>query len=83
MHLLCILFCKVGDFILKAGFAGNHIGNFFVYVVGAERWVVVFVRCRVVFGQYFARARPTATAMVVGLIDPRMKIEIQVTAKKR
>jgi enamine deaminase RidA (YjgF/YER057c/UK114 family) len=34
-----------------------------------------------VFGQYFARARPAATAMVVGLIDPRMKIEIEVTAR--
>jgi len=36
-----------------------------------------------VFGHYFARARPAATAMVVGLIDPRMKIEIEVTARQR
>ena len=36
-----------------------------------------------VFGQYFARARPAATAMVVSLIDPRMKIEIEVTARQR
>ena len=35
-----------------------------------------------VFGQYFASARPAATAMVVGLIDPRMKIEIEVTARR-
>jgi enamine deaminase RidA (YjgF/YER057c/UK114 family) len=35
-----------------------------------------------VFGHYFARARPAATAMVVGLIDPRMKIEIEVTARR-
>ena len=34
------------------------------------------------FGQYFARARPAATAMVVGLVDPRMKIEIEVTARQ-
>jgi enamine deaminase RidA (YjgF/YER057c/UK114 family) len=34
-----------------------------------------------VFGQYFAKARPAATATVVGLIDPRMKIEIEVTAR--
>ncbi|CAN5185857.1 hypothetical protein BH11PSE11_BH11PSE11_19600 [soil metagenome] len=32
-------------------------------------------------GKYFARARPAATMMVVGLIDPRMKIEIEVTAR--
>ena len=34
-----------------------------------------------IFGMYFSTARPAATAMVVGLIDPRMKIEIEVTAK--
>jgi enamine deaminase RidA (YjgF/YER057c/UK114 family) len=33
------------------------------------------------FGEYFARSRPAATAMIVGLIDPRMKIEIEVTAR--
>lgn len=36
-----------------------------------------------VFGEYFARARPAATAMVVGLVDPRMKVEIEVTARRR
>ena len=36
-----------------------------------------------VFGEYFARARPAATAMVVGLVDPRMKVEIEVTACRR
>ena len=34
-----------------------------------------------IFGQYFAHARPAATAMVVGLVDPRMKIEIEVDAR--
>ena len=34
-----------------------------------------------IFGQYFANARPAATALVVGLVDPRMKIEIEVTAR--
>jgi enamine deaminase RidA (YjgF/YER057c/UK114 family) len=34
-----------------------------------------------VFGTYFKTARPAATAMIVGLIDPRMKIEIEVTAR--
>ena len=35
-----------------------------------------------VFGQYFARARPAATAIVCGLVDPRMKLEIEVTARR-
>ncbi len=34
-----------------------------------------------IFGSYFSDARPAATAMVVGLIDARMKIEIEVTAR--
>ena len=35
-----------------------------------------------VFGEYFAQARPAATAIVCGLVDPRMKVEIEVTARK-
>jgi enamine deaminase RidA (YjgF/YER057c/UK114 family) len=35
-----------------------------------------------VFGQYFARARPAATAIVCGLVDARMKLEIEVTARR-
>jgi len=35
-----------------------------------------------VFGQYFGRARPAATAIVCGLVDPRMKLEIEVTARR-
>ena len=36
-----------------------------------------------IFGTYFKVARPAATAVVVGLVDPRMKIEIEVTARRR
>ena len=36
-----------------------------------------------IFGQYFAETRPTSTAIICGLVDPRMKIEIEVTALKR
>ncbi len=32
---------------------------------------------------YFSDARPAATMMVVGLADERMKIEIEVTARKQ
>ena len=40
-----------------------------------------FERVAPIFGQYFAKARPAATAMIVALVDPRMKIEIEVTAR--
>jgi enamine deaminase RidA (YjgF/YER057c/UK114 family) len=43
----------------------------------------LFERVAPVFGQYFATARPAATAIVCGLVDPRMQIEIEVTARRR
>jgi len=36
-----------------------------------------------VLGEVFGDIRPAGTAIVCGLIDPRMKIEIEVTAKRR
>jgi 2-iminobutanoate/2-iminopropanoate deaminase len=35
-----------------------------------------------VLGEVFAAIRPAATAIVCGLVDPRMKIEIEVTARR-
>lgn len=42
-----------------------------------------FEPCWPVFATYFGQTRPAATAIVAGLVDPRMKIEIEVTGKKR
>ena len=42
-----------------------------------------FEPCWPVFRKYLGETRPAATAIIAQLIDPRMKIEIQVTAKKR
>ena len=39
-----------------------------------------FERCWPALGKAFGGVRPAATMMVVGLADPRMKIEIEVTA---
>ena len=33
--------------------------------------------------EVFGMIRPAATALVCGLVDPRMKIEIEVTARRR
>jgi enamine deaminase RidA (YjgF/YER057c/UK114 family) len=35
-----------------------------------------------VLGESFGAIRPAATALVCGLVDPRMKIEIEVTARR-
>ena len=42
-----------------------------------------FEPCWPVFRKYFGETRPASTAIIAALIDPRMKIEIQVTGKKR
>lgn len=36
-----------------------------------------------VLGEAFKNVRPAATALICGLVDPRMKIEIEVTARRR
>jgi enamine deaminase RidA (YjgF/YER057c/UK114 family) len=40
-------------------------------------------RIAAVLGEAFGAIRPAATALVCGLVDPRMKIEIEVTARRR
>jgi enamine deaminase RidA (YjgF/YER057c/UK114 family) len=42
-----------------------------------------FEPCWPVLRQYLAQARPAATMFSAGLLDPRMKIEIEVTALRR
>jgi enamine deaminase RidA (YjgF/YER057c/UK114 family) len=42
-----------------------------------------FQPCWPVLKQYLGGAKPAAMVITAGLLDPRMKIEIEVTAKKR
>ena len=42
-----------------------------------------FEPCWPVLRQYFGEVRPAAMMVCAGLLDPRMKIEIEVTALKR
>ena len=36
-----------------------------------------------IVGRHFAKIRPANTTLVTGFVDPRMKIEIEVTARRR
>jgi enamine deaminase RidA (YjgF/YER057c/UK114 family) len=47
------------------------------YLPNPTDWPVVVP----VLGEVFAVIRPAATALFCGLVDPRMKIEIEVTAR--
>jgi enamine deaminase RidA (YjgF/YER057c/UK114 family) len=42
-----------------------------------------FEPCWPVLRRYFGEVRPAATMISAGLIDPRVKIEIEVTARKK
>jgi len=42
-----------------------------------------FEACWPALRKYFGASRPAATMMTVGLLDPRMRIEIEVTARKQ
>jgi enamine deaminase RidA (YjgF/YER057c/UK114 family) len=48
------------------------------YVPDAANWPAIVP----VLGEVFGTIRPAATALVCGLVDPRMKIEIEVTARR-
>ena len=43
----------------------------------------LFEQLAPIFGEHLGKARPAATALVCGLVDARMKIEIEVTARRR
>jgi enamine deaminase RidA (YjgF/YER057c/UK114 family) len=49
------------------------------YVADAADWPAVMG----LLGGYFGAIRPASTALICALIDPRIKIEIEVTARKR
>lgn len=48
------------------------------YVPNVDNWASISE----VLGDVFGDIRPAATAVIADLIDPRMKVEIEVTAKK-
>jgi enamine deaminase RidA (YjgF/YER057c/UK114 family) len=48
------------------------------YVPDAADWPAIVP----VLGEVFGAIRPAATALICGLVDPRMRIEIEVTARR-
>lgn len=42
-----------------------------------------FEPCLPVLGRHLGEIRPAATLIVAGLVDPRMRIEVEVTARRR
>ena len=61
------------------GFAMADVVRATYYFTDAAYWDEVGP----VLGEVFSEIRPAATALVVGLVKPEMKVEIEVTALKR
>ena len=61
--------------------AGARLGDVVrvkYYVPDAADWPAILP----VLGEAFGAIRPAATALICGLVDPRMKVEIEVTARR-
>src|SRR5437016_8382228 len=64
--------------LAEAGAGLGDVVRVKYYVSDIEDWP----RIVPVLGEAFGAIRPAATALVCGLVDPRMKIEIEVTARR-
>jgi len=64
--------------LAEAGASLADIVRVHYYLPNIEDWP----RIVPVLGETFGTIRPAATALICGLVDPRMKIEIEVTARR-
>lgn len=73
-------FNTIGKVLGDAGFAMADIVRATYYVTDAKDADAVFAVC----GEFLGEIRPAATLLVIAaLLKPEMKIEIEVTAKRR
>ena len=73
-------FKTISGVLTEAGFAMADIVRATYYITDAKDADAVFAVC----GAHLGEVRPAATLLVVaGLYKPEMKIEIEVTAKRR
>jgi|SRR5215471_12170436 len=71
-------FRNIETALADAGAALSDVVRVRYYVPNPADWPAIVP----VAGQVFGTIRPAATALICGLVDPRMKIEIEVTAKR-
>jgi enamine deaminase RidA (YjgF/YER057c/UK114 family) len=65
--------------LTEAGGALADVVRVRYYVPDIDDWPAIVP----VLGEVFGTIRPAATALICGLVDPRMKVEIEVTARRR
>ena len=70
-------FRNIEKALAEAGGTLADVVRVHYYVPDAADWPAIVP----VLGEIFGTIRPAATALFCGLVDPRMKIEIEVTAR--
>lgn len=70
-------FVNLADALTQAGGDLTHLVRVRYYLPDSGDWG----RVAPVFGDILADIRPAATCLICGLIDPRMKIEIEADAR--
>ena len=69
----------IGRSLAEGGFAFADVVRATYYITDAAYWDAIGP----VLGELFGEIRPAATCLVIGLVKPEMKIEIEVTALRR
>jgi enamine deaminase RidA (YjgF/YER057c/UK114 family) len=72
-------FRNIAQALAEAGAGLADVVRVRYYVPNPADWPAIVP----VLGEMFDAIRPAATALFCGLVDPRMKIEIEVTARRR
>jgi enamine deaminase RidA (YjgF/YER057c/UK114 family) len=73
------VFVNIAAALAEAGVGLADIVRARYYVPDPADWEVIAP----ILGEILGEIRPAATALFCGLVDPRMKIEIEVTALRR
>jgi enamine deaminase RidA (YjgF/YER057c/UK114 family) len=71
-------FANIEQALAQAGASLRDVVRVHYYLPDRADWEVIGA----VAGEKFGQVRPAATALVCELVDPRMKIEIEVTARR-
>jgi enamine deaminase RidA (YjgF/YER057c/UK114 family) len=71
-------FRNIESALAGAGATLGDVVRVHYYVPNIADWPLIVP----VLGEVFGTIRPAATALICGLVDPRMKIEIEVTARR-
>lgn len=72
-------FRNISAALEQAGCVLNDVVRVRYYLTKPEHFKIAAP----IFGEFLGEARPAATAIICGLVEPEMKIEIEVTARRR